>query len=110
MSYLFEKKGEGLPMHAHTGDGANLVHDVLCISGRALVYGPYVKRRVLLPGDLYEFDSNQLHEVVGLEPMTLVLNTFTLGMPEGYDLLPTAELAGIAVLGPCLHKTDEAET
>jgi quercetin dioxygenase-like cupin family protein len=95
--YLFGKRGEGLPMHRHDPEAE---HDVMCLAGRVLVYGPSIERRVLEPGATYVFDSSIEHEVVALDDMTSVVNTFKYGMPQGYDLLPPEELAGVAKLGP----------
>jgi hypothetical protein len=99
--YLFEKRGEGLPMHAHARE---LEHDVFCLAGRVLVYGPALERCVLKAGDHFVFDSSLEHELVALDDLTSVLNRFTHGMPQGYDTLPPHELAGVADLPPVQHK------
>jgi hypothetical protein len=91
--YRFSKRGQGLPMHAHTGAIENLRHAVLCTQGRVAIYGPGKSNYVeLAAGEDLRFDSSQPHEVAALQDQSHVLNIFEYGRPEGYDKLPPEEL------------------
>lgn len=103
--YLFERRGEGLPMHDHTLI-PELEHDVLCLSGRVIVYGPKLAPCVLRGGEHFKLESSALHEIVALEDTSAVLNVFKRGMPTGYDRLPPQELEGLAQLGPVQLKLE----
>lgn len=107
--YLFKRRGGGLPMHDHTDDPA-LEHDVMCLAGAVLVYGPQVERCILRGGDHFVFDSRLAHEIVALEDGSAVLNSFKHGMPAGYDSLPEHELEGSIDLGPVQHETEGLPT
>ena len=69
--------GEGLPQHQHT-----FAHTTVCIQGRIVVRkeGKQVERTpedspLLLPG-------NEWHEIEALEPNTIFINQYPVGMEE----------------------------
>jgi hypothetical protein len=99
--YRFPRKGDGLPMHRHEGETANLQHAVLCTQGRIALYGPnkapYVE---LAAGEDLWFDSSLPHEICALQDGSHVLNVFKHGRPEGYDKLPANELDSSVAMRP----------
>lgn len=99
IAYVFERRGEGLPMHAHAGPNAHLQHSVACLVGTVMVRGPDWRQRLEAGQDLV-FDSGQPHEIAALTDGAAVLNLFDRGQPAAYASLPARELAGIAEMGP----------
>jgi hypothetical protein len=101
--YTFDRRGQGLPMHAH--DREVMEHSVEVLKGAAEIYRPdRIDARVLTPLDgLCSFDSKRDHEIMALEDGTVLLNRFNCGMPPEYSCLPPEELAGFAQLAPMTY-------
>lgn len=76
--YLFDKKGDGIAMHAHATP--NLWHDITCISGSVEVYGD-MEDVVLRAGESAALDPFRMHEIRALEDKTEIVNTLRNGTP-----------------------------
>lgn len=88
--YVFEERGDSLGMHRHELAGEQ--HEVRCLAGRAQV--------MVQGGGRFELKAledcpvpllGMLHEVTALEPGTVTLHRYPLGMPHGYETLPASE-------------------
>lgn len=90
--YRFDKRGSGIPMHAHD---AETEHEVWCTSGRVAIYGPQPGWRVeMKAGEHAVFDSTQPHEICALEDYSSVLNSFKNGQPESYKAIAPCDCDG----------------
>ena len=95
--YSFPKRGDGIAMHAHPA--VELQHNITVLRGSVLVYGErgpdHGWRRVLGQGDIFDFDSDQPHEIAALEDNTLILNMNLHGMPAAYQGKSEDEFHGV---------------
>jgi hypothetical protein len=83
-------EGASLKRHAH---GAETLHNVIVLEGGVIFDGAGFYRE-LFPGDVFDFDGTQPHEITALEGGATILNIFLNGIPEQYKELPTSEHAG----------------
>lgn len=90
--YLFEKAGDGLRRHEHTAETA---HNVIVLFGSVSLNVKGQSSRILLQGNVHDFEWTREHDIVALEPNTLVLNLLLFGMPESYRDLPASELNSV---------------
>lgn len=89
--YTFEFANEGFPMHNHSPDEE---HSINCIKGRVLVYGDGWQQ-LLLPGDVWESQSNIQHEVAALDDGTETLNILLNGKTEKYQNVTSEMLSNL---------------
>lgn len=90
--YLFEKAGDGLRRHEHTAETA---HNVIVLFGSVSANVEGQSSRILLQGNVFDFDWTKQHDIIALEPNTLVLNLMLFGMPVGYEDLPPSEFNSV---------------
>jgi quercetin dioxygenase-like cupin family protein len=90
--YDFSEVGDGIGMHTHSEE---LLHNVVVLKGRIRLYGENDDGVKLEAGDIHDFDSTKMHEIVALEEDTKILNTFLNGIPVGYAELPDYEKVGV---------------
>lgn len=91
--YWFGKRGEGLPLHTHRGEAADLAHDVHCTSGRLKVTietNVGVRVHLLGPGEFLGLPDLP-HEICALEEGSSFLGILHNGIPSGYASLPESE-------------------
>lgn len=88
--YTFDEIGDGIPRHSHDPETE---HSVFVESGAVKVYGPHV-RAYVYAGGLLRFDSSQPHEIMAIEPRTVIFNRFENGEPASYQDLPPHERGG----------------
>lgn len=90
--FSFPERGDGIGMHKHVPE---TYHSTLVEKGSVQIYGPdKAWCRILLAGEEIDLDGDlSHHEIVALEPDTVVLNIFLGGMPEFIDLT-TEEMSG----------------
>ena len=89
-SYVFPKRGDGLPMHDHD---EKWYHNVIVTRGSCEIYGPEKKWFFILKsGDVFEpRKEHHPHEIVALEPNTRLLNLFVHGQQDYYEHFPRPE-------------------
>jgi quercetin dioxygenase-like cupin family protein len=68
--YTFEKIGDTLPMHTHTGGGA---HITIVARGRIKAHGNEWEAEYSA-GAVVDFPANQSHEFVALEDNSRIVN------------------------------------
>ena len=71
--YKFPKRGDGIPMHGHNVED---IHNVICLKGKCLLYGPNKEWEVTLDqGEIYHFAPHEYpHEIAALEEDCVILN------------------------------------
>jgi hypothetical protein len=93
--YNFKQAGDGLQMHRHAYEHE---HSVIVLLGSVRIYGEDGPNgewcKVLEAGDVYDIDSDIIHEVQALEDNTLTLNLYLHGFPEEYVSIPEADFSG----------------
>jgi hypothetical protein len=85
--YCFDKVGDTIPMHTHEPE---MYHDVYVVRGAVRV-----NSKVLYRGESYIPDNSRPHEIVALEPDTVLWNVYLNGKPEQYNKLSEKELGGV---------------
>lgn len=75
--YIFERRGEGLPMHSHAPEGE---HNVIVLRGAVAING---QLRVVAPALISDLPKR--HEIAALVDGTEILNLFRRGKPEGWE-------------------------
>ena len=92
MRYRFPKAGDGIPMHDHIPAQE---HNVMVLRGSLKISGegwsiPLSAGQIFTPvrGDHYP------HEIVALEPETVMVGMFLHGKPEG-ECVPQDERSGV---------------
>jgi hypothetical protein len=93
--YNFQQAGDGLQMHRHSYEHE---HNVIVLVGSVRIYGEDGPNdgwcKVLQAGDVYDIDSDIVHEVQALEDNTLTLNLYLHGFPREYLLIADKEFSG----------------
>lgn len=90
--YLFEKAGDGLRRHEHTAESA---HNVIVLHGSVSVNVEGHSSRIVTQGNVLDFDWTRPHDIIALEPNTLVLNLMLFGMPDTYVNMPPSEFNSV---------------
>lgn len=68
--YDFDEVGDTLPMHKHTDQDD---HITIVTRGKLKAYGPDYEIEVN-SGDILDWEPNQLHEFIALEPNSRIVN------------------------------------
>src|SRR5271163_4770581 len=77
------KAGSGLPMHSHKDSETG--HNIIVLQGSICVYGENASWiKVLKHGEIFDFDSDEPHEICALEDSTKILNLYLI-KPIGFD-------------------------
>jgi hypothetical protein len=90
-------------MHDHTGKDDN--HNVICLRGLVMIYGPkFTWRTYLEVGDIFNLDpvKHQPHEVRAMVDGSKTLHLYTGGPPKSVDwsALPAEQKRGFNPLPP----------
>jgi hypothetical protein len=86
--YTFEKRGDGIALHAHAGALNIYRHNVIVLRGSVRVSGRDWKKS-LAAGAIFDFeDAGCEHEIAALEDRTAILNLYLDGKPAGENLSP----------------------
>lgn len=93
--YNFQRAGDGLQMHQHTYGHE---HNIIVLVGSVRIYGENGPNegwcKVLQAGDVFDIDSDIIHEVQALEDNTLTLNLYLHGFPIEYVSLDDKDFSG----------------
>lgn len=79
--YEFQGIGSKLPMHSHSHNKTH--HNVIVLHGHVKVYGPDFDR-LLLPGDVFDFDGDKLHTIMAVSVSARILNIYLHGKPNDW--------------------------
>jgi hypothetical protein len=91
MKYTFPAIGDGLRLHDHETEQE---HNIMVLKGSIDMYG-YGWTETFVAGDVFApiRPDHYPHEIVALEPNTILVGMFLHGKPEGEDI-PLDERAG----------------
>lgn len=77
VKYIFEKKGDVLPLHSHSKETQ---HITIVVKGSVHLSGPSLNKK-LKQGEVYDYlDAEQTHQITALKDNTIILN-----IPKKYN-------------------------